>query len=36
MNYPPPEAKQINAIAEIEKYQLETLITAWASLKNRD
>ena len=33
---PPPEVEEIDAIAAIEKYQPETVITAWATLKCED
>ena len=33
---PPPEVEKIEAIAAIEKYQPETVITAWATLKAED
>ena len=33
---PPPEVEKLDAIAAIEKYQPETVITAWATLKTED
>lgn len=33
---PPPEVEKIDAIAAIEKYQPETVITSWATLKTED
>ena len=33
---PPPEVEKIDAIAAIKKYQPETVITSWATLKTED
>ena len=33
---PPPEVEKLDAIAAIEKYQPETVITSWATLKTED
>ena len=33
---PPPEVEKLDAIAAIKKYQPETVITSWATLKTED